>query len=96
MSTDDMNRWVSQLAVLWLDHRMRGEPLPFPVQCEAKVIGCGQVLEALFEFCGKNQDAVQKLIASPGQTCICTRGALSIPLRAFPAEPTALPWEVAG
>jgi hypothetical protein len=36
MSTDDMNRWASQVAVLWLDHLLRGEPLPFPVQSETK------------------------------------------------------------
>jgi hypothetical protein len=53
--------------VLWLDHLLRGEPPPFPLKNETKE----RYDQRFCEFCGKNEKEVQKLIASPGQMCIC-------------------------
>src|ERR1700675_1782200 len=53
MSTDDMNRWASQVAVLWLDHLLRGKPLPFPVQSETKSSVADKYEKRFLSFVGR-------------------------------------------
>jgi len=62
---------VKQVAVLWLDHLLHGEPLPFPARTEANSPGSEMTERCCCDFCGKNQDKVRRLIASPGKTYIC-------------------------
>ena len=62
---------VKQVASLWLDHLLRGEPLPFPAKERTSSSALDEHGKRFCAFCGKNQDAVKKLISSPGEACIC-------------------------
>lgn len=62
---------VRTVAELWLKHLLDGKPLPFPAS-GASASPDSAKPELLFcEFCGKSQNEVQKLIASPGKVHIC-------------------------
>jgi hypothetical protein len=79
--------------VLWFDDLLRGEPLPFPIKNETKE----RYDQRFCEFRGNGKE-VQKLIASPGQMCICNECVgvcvkiLEAPAKAAgPDSTTALP-----
>jgi hypothetical protein len=88
---------VKQVAVLWLDQLLRGEPLPFPALSEAHSSIAEKSEIRFCEFCGKKQNEVQKLISSPGLICICNEcvgvcvDILGDPAKAAESQSTTAP-----
>jgi hypothetical protein len=84
---------VKQTASLWLDHLLRGDPVPLSSQGDDRSPKTERIDERNCTFCGKNQHEVKKLIASPGKEFICNE-CVNICVEIL-QEPDAKPSEVA-
>ena len=77
---------VKHTASLWLDHLLRGEPVPFHSQ-NTRPPKTEVPDERHCNFCGKNQRDVKKLISGPSKEFICNECVyLCVQILEEPAE----------